>query len=86
MKEIQSKFTLSFNKVEMNNSRIRQIIRELIDIKMNIQKYNDYVTITPAEFEIIRVFSEFVDKKKYNNQITFKGEVGKVKGKKLVVK
>jgi hypothetical protein len=86
MKEIQNKFILSFNKEEMSNSRIRKIIRELIDIKMNIQKYNDYVTITPAEFEIIRVFSEFVDKRKYNNQITFKGEVGKIKGKKLVVK
>lgn len=82
----ESKFILYFNQVEMNNSRIRQIIRELIELKMNIQKYNDYITISPAEFEIIRVFSEFVDKKKYNNQITFKGEVGKCKGRRLVIK
>jgi hypothetical protein len=61
------------------------MIRELIDIKMNLQKYNDYVTISPAEFEIIKKFSDFVDKKKYESQITFKGEIGKFKGRRLVI-
>lgn len=85
-KEIQNRFTLCFSKEDLNNSKVRNLIRELIELKLNIQRYKDFVTISPAEFEIISKFGDFVDKTKYNNQITFKGEVGKIRGRKLVVK
>jgi hypothetical protein len=85
-KEIQNRFILSFSKEDLTNSRIKAVIRELIDLKLNIQRYKDFLTISPAEFEIVTKFSDFVSKEKYNNQITFKGEVGKIRGKKLVVK
>ena len=86
VKEIQNRYVLSFSKEDLANSRVRNIIRELIELKMNMQRYKDFITISPAEFETVIKFSEFVDKAKYNNQITFKGEVGKIRGKKLVVK
>ena len=84
-KIIQSRFILSFSKEELADSKVRAIIRELINLKLNLQRYKDFITIGPAEFEIISKFSEFVDKEKYNNQITFKGEIGKINGRKLVV-
>lgn len=86
MKEIQNRFILSFSKEDLDNSRVRAIIRELVELKLNMQKYKDFLTISPAEFEIMKKFSEFVDKAKYNNQITFKGEIGKIRGKKVVIK
>jgi hypothetical protein len=86
VKEIQNRYVLSFSKEDLANSRVRNIIRELIELKLNMQKYKDFLTISPAEFEVIIKFSEFVDKEKYNNQITFKGEVGKCKGRRLVIK
>ena len=86
VKEIQNRFILSFSKEDLGVSRIRNIIRELIDIKLHTQKYKDFLEISPAEFEIVSKFSEFVPKEKYDSQTTFKGEVGKIKGKKLVVK
>jgi hypothetical protein len=85
-KEIQNRFILSFSKEDLAVSKIRDIIRELIEVKINTQKYRDFITISPAEFELVSKFSDFVDKEKYNNKVTFKGEVGKIKGKKLVVK
>jgi len=85
-KEIQNRYILSFSKEDLADSRVRAIIRELINLKINVQKYKDFVTISPAEFEVVSKFSEFVDKKKYNSQTSFKGEVGKINGRKLVVK
>ena len=85
-KKTQSRFTLSFSREDLNSSRIRAIIRELVEIRLFTQKYKDFIEISPAEFEIVSKFSEFVPKEKYNSQTTFKGEVGKIKGKKLVVK
>jgi ribosomal protein S19 len=86
MKEIQNRYILSFSKEEMANSRVRTIIRELIELKLNMQKYKDFITISPAEFEIVSKLGDFVPKEKYHSQTTFKGEVGKIKGRKLVVK
>jgi len=81
----ENRFILSFSKEEISNSNIRAIIRELIQLKMNMQKYKEFVLINSAEFEIISKLGDFVDKKKYNNQITFKGEVGKMKGRRIVM-
>jgi hypothetical protein len=50
-----------------------------------MQRYKEFITISSAEFEIVSKFGEFVDKKKYNNQTNFKGEIGKIKGKRLVL-
>jgi ribosomal protein S19 len=85
-KEIKNRYILSFSKEEIANSRVRTIIRELIELKLNMQKYKDFITISPAEFEIVSKLGDFVPKEKYNSQTTFKGEVGKIKGRKLVVK
>ena len=85
MKQTQKKYILSFSKEDLMNSNIKQLIRKIIDVKLNIQKYKDFITISSAEFEILSKFGEFVDKEKYNRQIMFKGEVGKIKGKRLVV-
>jgi len=84
-KEIQNRFILSFSKEDLADSRVKKIIRDLIDLKLNMQKYRDFLAISPAEFEIISKFSNFVDKDKYDRQTTFKGEVGKIKGKRVVV-
>jgi hypothetical protein len=81
----ESRFILSFSKEEIANSNIKALIRELINLKLNLQRYKDFLTISPAEFEIISKLGEFVDKEKYNRQIIFKGEVGKIKGKRIVV-
>lgn len=85
-KEPENKYALYFTKEEVANSNIRAIIKKLIDMKMNMQKYRDFIEISPAEFEIISKLGEFVDKSKYHSDLIFKGEVGKIKGKRLVVK
>lgn len=85
-KEIQNRFILSFSKEDLAVSKVRNLIRDLVDIKIHTQKYKDFIEISPAEFEIVSKFSDFVSKEKYDSQTTFKGEVGKIKGKKLVVR
>jgi len=84
-KEKNNNFILSFSKEEIANSNIRAIIRELLDIKFNMQRHKEFITISSAEFEIISKLGEFVDKSKYDYQIQFAGEVGKIKGKRIVV-
>lgn len=80
-----NRYILSFSKEDLTNSKIRNLIRDLIEIKIVTQRYRDFISISPAEFEIVSKFSDFVDKKKYANAVTFKGEKGKIRGKKLVV-
>jgi hypothetical protein len=81
----EKQFILSFSEKEMKDSSIKSLISKLIELKLNLQRYNDFVTISPAEFEIIKKSGEFVDKSKYNNITTFKGEIGKIRGKKLCI-
>jgi len=84
--EKQNRFILYFSKEDLNNPKIKKTIKDLINLKLENQKYKDFVSISPAEFEILtKMTGEFVPKEKYNNMVTFKGEVGKIRGKKLVV-
>lgn len=86
MKKIENRYILSFSKEELTDSNVKRIIRELINLKLNLQRYKDFITISPAEFEVLSKFTgEFVDKSKYNSKIMFKGEIGKIRGKRLVI-
>jgi hypothetical protein len=84
-KIIEKKLNLSFSKEELNNSNIKAVIRELINLKLNLQRFKPYLSISPVEFEIISKLGDFVDKSKYNNQTEFKGEAGKIKGRRVVI-
>lgn len=85
-KQKKKQYILSFNEEELANPNIRAIIRELINLKLNMQRYNSFYTISQAEFIVLSKFSsEFVDKSKYESQTQFKGEVGKIRGKRLVI-
>jgi hypothetical protein len=83
--KVNENFILSFSKEEISNSRIRAVIIELIDLKFNMQRHKPFLTISPAEFEIIKKLGDFVDKSKYNNKTEFKNEKGKIKGRRVVV-
>jgi len=69
---------------ELRNHRIRNAVIDLLGLRMDIQKRTPYHKISSAEFEIIKNTSLFTDKKKYKGT-TYKGEVGKYKGRKLIV-
>jgi len=84
-KDKSKKLSLFFSKEELNDRRVIGIIKELVEIKINIQRYNDFISISPAEFEVISKFTEFVPKDLYKCQVSFKGEVGKIKGKRVIV-
>lgn len=86
IKKEETKFALIFTRAELATSRVKELIRKLIELKLDAQKYNDFITICPAEFEILSKYGDFVDKERYNNAIEFKGEVGKMRGKRLVLK
>jgi len=77
-------FALSLTKEEISNARIRKHVTEIFGLKMDMQRYHDFITISEAEFEIVSKFGDFVPAEKYHNQLSFKGEVGKIKGKRLV--
>lgn len=81
----EKKLNLSFSKEELANSNVRVLIRKLIELKLNLQKYKPFLSISPVEFEIISKLGDFVEKEKYHNQIEFKDEVGKIKGKRVVI-
>jgi hypothetical protein len=78
---------LHFSREELANPKIREIVKSLVTAKLDMQKYHDFIQITPIEFEFIQqVFKgEFVPKERYDNITTFKNEVGKIRGKKLIV-
>ena len=81
----QFRYILSFSQEEISNARVKTIIISLIELKLSMQKYRDFLTISPAEFEVLSKFGDFVPKEKYKSKITFKGEVGKIKGRRVVV-
>lgn len=85
-KSKQNQYTLSFSKEELSNPKFRRAIENLIAVRLEVQKYHDFIVISEAEFEIVSQYSNFVPKALYKSQVTFKGEVGKINGKKLVVK
>jgi len=78
---------LSFSQEEFKNAKIRETIKQLIQHKFMMQKYKDFIKVTPMEFELIQQSfrGEFVDKSKYNNITTFKNEAGKMRGKKIII-
>ena len=79
------KLNLSFSKEELATPRIKSAIKNLVDLKLELQKYKPYLSVSQIELGIITKFSDFVAKAKYNNKTEFKGEVGKIKGKRLVL-
>jgi hypothetical protein len=78
---------LTLSRAEFANPRIRMAIQEIINQKFHMQKYNDFVKVSKVEFELIKTAfrGEFVPKERYNNVTTFKGEIGKIRGKKLII-
>lgn len=82
-----NRLALYFTKDELKNSKLRKIINELINEKLDMQKYNDFIKISPMELEFIKLAfrGEFVEKAKYHNMTTFKNEIGKIRGKKLIL-
>ena len=78
---------LTFSREEFTNSKIRAIIKELINSKFILQRYHDFIQVSPMEFELIQeVFrGEFIDKSKYGNATNFKNEIGKMRGKRIIV-
>jgi hypothetical protein len=85
--EKNKKYCLSLSREEIAHPKIREALKEIISNKFQMQKYNDFIRISEVEFELInQAFrGEFVPKEKYNNLTTFKNEVGKMRGKKLIV-
>jgi hypothetical protein len=84
-KQNPNKLNLSFSKEELADRRIIDLIKKLVDVKINVQRFKDFITISPAEYEVIRKFTDFVPKENYNSKITFKGEIGKIRGRRVVV-
>ena len=72
---------------ELVNPRIRVLIKELINQKLIMQKYNDFIKVGILEFHLIQdIFrGEFVPKEKYNNMTNFKNEFGKLRGKRVII-
>lgn len=72
---------------ELSNPRMKEIVKQLITQKFVMQKYNDFIKVSILEFHMIEnIFKgEFVPKEKYNNVTIWKGEIGKIRGKKLIV-
>ena len=81
---MENKYALNFSEEELNNTDIKLMILKLIDYKIKFQK-TPYLEVSEAEFYFIKRLSEFVPKKLYENQTKYKGEVGKFKGKRLVL-
>jgi len=69
---------------ELKNSRIRQAVIDLLGLRMELQKKTPYHKISSAEFELIKNTSLFTPRSKYKGK-TYKGEVGKYRGRKLIV-
>ena len=63
MKKItENKFALFFSKEELVNSNIKDLIRKLIEIKFNLQRHSPFFSVSPAEFELLSKFGDFVEK------------------------
>jgi hypothetical protein len=85
MAKKEEKLNLSFSREELSNSKIKGLIRELIEVKLNLQRYKPFLSVSPVEFETIVKLGDFVPKERYENKTEFKGEVGKIKGRRVVI-
>ena len=81
----ENQFALYFSKEELANSKIKVLIQKFIEEKFNMQRHAPFISVGPAEFELIKKLGEFVEKEKYDNKTEFKDEQGKMRGKRVCV-
>ena len=75
-----------FTERELTFPRINQFIKEIITEKLAIQKNDKYYSFNDFEFKVLATrFGDFVPKERYDNDTEFKGEKGKIRGKRVVV-
>ncbi len=78
-------YQLGLSERELRNSRVRNMVISLLDLRLSLKRLVPYYRLSSAEFELIKNSSSFVPKKKYKNNTKFKNEIGKYKGKRLVL-
>ena len=77
-------YTIEFTEKDLLNSHFKKAAVGFLNLKLELQKHKDHYEINESEAELLK--AEIVGKKNYENETTFEGEVGKLKGKKVVVK
>ena len=83
-------FTIRFTAKELKNTRIRNAVLALIDLKAREQRHTRFVLISQSEHDILEKYnpSFMVPWKRYaksKKELVYEGEVGKYLGKRLVV-
>lgn len=76
-------FALMFSETELKDKRLVKPLHDLVLLKLSIQK-GEYISVSPVELEIIKILG-FVPKEKYNKETKYKGEIGKFRGKRVVL-
>ena len=77
-------YTIDFTSKDLLNSNFKKVLNNFLNAKLEIQKSKDHYEINESEAELLKL--EIVTKDKYNGNTTFEGEIGKLKGKRVVVK
>jgi hypothetical protein len=78
MKEI----VLVFSEEELKDKRLIKPLHDLVLLKLSLQK-GEFISISQVELEVIKNIG-LVPKEKYE-EVKYKGEVGKFRGKRVVL-
>lgn len=84
-KKEEKTYSISFSEKEITNSRIKTIVENLVNEKLNLQRGKDYYEVTESEFELLKKYDGFVPKEKYGGEGRYPTEIGKYKGKRVVI-
>lgn len=81
-------YKMHLKESELQNQRVKKALRDFLNVRLNLQKTQPFFVITEAEWKILSDHPNWVDVKAYNptRKGRLTGEVGKFRGKKVVVK
>lgn len=83
--EEEKLYTLTLTQKDVKDSRVFNLLRDLTNQVLSNQK-TEYYEVSEAMLLVLEKMGGLVTKDKYNNQVKYVGEIGKYKGKRVVLK
>lgn len=81
------KASLKLTEDELKDSNIKRHVRSILDLRFKRYKHKPFVEISPAEYEIIKpMVLPWERYAKNRKELKSKKEIGKYKGKRIVLK
>lgn len=88
MKEKKKVYTLRITEKELLNPKIKKALLTIMETRLDLNKHSNYITISTAEYNFITSHWSWASVKRYapKKKDQLRGEVGKYKGKRCVIR